>query len=300
MMAVRSAVNASGAATATPPTRPGASGSAAPRPRARARPPAAAPRRGWIPGTPVRDVARDQRVLGLTEAALVVHAALAVGHVHVQPRMPALVQSVVQPIREQALGALAPAAARQGLQGPPQLLAPAGEGDRELFAREARLRAGLRAVAAHQGHDRQRRDGRRVQRGQAGRYVSCRLSRIYRARRVRGNRTEHPREHTPPRRTHRPAARPSPAAGSGPRVDVELPPGARVLAHGGHRLQLGLAAELACVGRAGLQQPGEDLARGHASLGVGVDQLAPPSRRAPRGSGSRPAPPGCATSRSET
>ena len=64
----------------------------------------------------------NQGVRGLDQTALVLDAARAVAQVHVEARLVAGVQRAVEAIGDQALGALAPAAAGQRRQRAPQLL----------------------------------------------------------------------------------------------------------------------------------------------------------------------------------
>ena len=227
-------------------------------------------------------------------------AALAVGEVDVEQRGP-LVESVVEPVGEQPLGALAPAASPEGCRPPAAApCAPAARASARPPRQRGQARAG-RARSPRRGDERERGDGGLVERRQLGRYVSSRLSRIDRARRARGNRTEHPRQHTPRRRSASASSLDQAAQPARPRARSSWRWAPGVLGHGRDRLELGLAAELRGVRRAGLERAGRACSRaGTRRSRVRVDQLAPPCRRARRGSGSRRAPPGCAPAARDT
>jgi hypothetical protein len=97
-----------------------------------------------------------QVVGDLHEPSLVLDATRAVPQVHFEPRGAGPLESSIQAVGDQPLGALAPAAARQGEERAPERLAPAGEGICEPRMIQLELARRIRPRPTRQRHDRQR------------------------------------------------------------------------------------------------------------------------------------------------
>ncbi len=110
----------------------------------------------------------QQRVGGLHEPALVLHAARAVAQVHVEAAGVALEQRAVEPVRDQALRALAPAAASERGDRLPELLAGRCEHRAELLLLDAEQLGHLGPRPVGERHQRQGSGLDRRQRGQHG------------------------------------------------------------------------------------------------------------------------------------
>ena len=111
-------------------------------------------------------------------------------------------QRPVEPIREMALRAEAPAAALERADGAPQAVARDGQGLGELAGGEVHGRGGLRARAPGEEDQRQGARGCLVKPGEDGRDPGLRVGWIHRTCRCKGRRAKrgllHGAEHTPP------------------------------------------------------------------------------------------------------
>ena len=131
-----------------------------------------------------------QRVLGLNEPALVLHAAWTVGQVRVQHRGARGLQRAVEPIREMAFGAEAPAAALERADGAAQAVARGGQRFGEIAGGEAHGRGGLGARAPGEEDQRERAGGRLVEPGEDGGDPGLGVGWIHRTCRCEGRRAK--------------------------------------------------------------------------------------------------------------
>jgi hypothetical protein len=125
-----------------------------------------------------------QPVLGLRQAAVVLHAARAVVEVDVEDPLAALVELAVEAVRQEPLGAAAPATAGQGVEGAPQGGARLRQRRGEVAGRDAGFHGGLAPRATGEVDQRKGGDGGLVEVRELGRYVPERVTRLGRARRA--------------------------------------------------------------------------------------------------------------------
>ena len=140
---------------------------------------------------------RHQGVGGLDEPALVFDAARAVAQVDLKAYGARRLEGVVEPIGDEALRPLAPAAAGQREHRPAQRLAGARERDADLLGVEARGVGGFFARTAHQRHQAERGGRGGVEAGEGGGHVPGRLPRVDRAGRPGGNWSQRRVLHSP-------------------------------------------------------------------------------------------------------